>query len=80
MKRKTKKRQWTPQEMGQKGGRNLAEKRGKAYMREIGRRGGKSTLARHGRGHFRDIGIIGARRIKEVIAAGRRALQTKGEA
>lgn len=52
-------------EMGRKGGRALAQKKGPDFYVEIGRKGGNTVKSRHGADHYLRIGHKGGTAVKE---------------
>lgn len=69
-------------EAGRKGGLTTRERYGRDHFREIGRnggltggaKGGLTTRARYGHEHFEAIGRKGGRKVRDLIQAGKKAL------
>lgn len=56
-------------EMGRKGGRALAQKKGPDFYVEIGRKGGNTVKTRHGADHYLRIGQKGGTAVKDKYGA-----------
>lgn len=61
------------QEMGKKGGATTRERHGVEFYGEIGAKGGRVTAERHGSDFYERIGRKGGARVRELIAAARKA-------
>jgi hypothetical protein len=67
----------TVREAGQRGGRKTAETHPHEHYQAIGHKGGSETLRRHGPEHYKRAGLLGAARVRELIAAGKKASRAK---
>jgi general stress protein YciG len=56
-------------EMGRKGGKALAQKKGPEFYVEIGRKGGNTVKTRHGADHYLRIGHKGGTAVKDKYGA-----------
>jgi len=70
-------REMTVSEAGRLGGRKTADTYGPEFYQEIGRKGGNATLRRHGPEHYKRAGLLGGARVRELIAAGKKASRAK---
>lgn len=70
-------------EAGRRGGRATAAKHGPEFYAEIGRKGGAkggyTTSKRYGKEFYAENGRKGGARLRELIEAGKKALQEQGE-
>ncbi len=67
----------TVKEAGRKGGEKTKKTQGPDFYHRIGRLGGETTKERHGPQHYEKIGRKGGQRVRQLVAAGKRA-QAKG--
>ncbi len=63
----------TVREAGRRGGASTKKKYGPQFYHSIGKMGGETTKKRHGREHYEKIGKKGGQRVKQLIAAAKRA-------
>ena len=63
----------TVREAGRKGGRTTKSRHGPEFYEAIGRKGGETTKKRHGPQFYEKIGRKGGQRVKQLVAAGKRA-------
>ena len=66
-------------ELGRKGGKVTKERHGSEFYAEIGRKGGKTTAAKMDADHHRRMGQKGGARLREIVAAGMKALKEQEE-
>jgi general stress protein YciG len=50
------------------------ENKGSITVKEAGRRGGNTTKARYGPGYYEAIGKKGGQKVRQLIAAGKKAM------
>lgn len=68
------------EEIGRKGGAAVRETRSHEFYQEIGRKGGHATRATRDRNFYEEIGRKGGMKVRELIAAGKRATASNTEA
>lgn len=61
--------------IGSKGGGTTNKRYGAAFYARIGSKGGSSTAERYGKAHFEAMGKRGGAKIRELVAAGRKAME-----
>ena len=55
--------------------KSLSSEKGSITVAEAGRRGGKKTSETHGHEFYQEIGHKGGSKVKELIEAGKRAME-----
>ena len=63
----------TVREAGRKGGRATKARHGPEFYQSIGRKGGETTKERHGPQFYEKIGRKGGQRVRQLVAAAKRA-------
>jgi general stress protein YciG len=63
----------TVREAGRKGGRSTRARHGPEFYEAIGRKGGQTTKKRHGPEFYERIGRKGGQRVRQLVAAAKRA-------
>jgi hypothetical protein len=61
--------------MAKKAAQTPKKKGGQMTVAEAGRKGGIAVRDRHGRGFYETIGKKGGQKVRDLIAAGKRALE-----
>jgi len=63
----------TVRDAGRKGGRMTKSRHGPEFYKNIGRKGGETTKKRHGPQFYEKIGRKGGQRVRQLVAAAKRA-------
>lgn len=63
----------TVREAGRKGGRTTKARHGPEFYETIGKKGGETTKVRHGPRFYERIGRLGGRRMRQLVAAGKKS-------